>query len=84
LRDEIAAHPGKAVPVVDDQANKVYFLVEEASLLHMQGLAAEQDEESQRRLKALIQEGIDVDHVSGEEGEAAIRRIVQTYSDKIA
>jgi len=84
MRIELAAHPGEAVPIVDEQANKVYFLVEEASLHHMQGLTVEQDEASRQRLKALLQEGIDADHVSAEEGEARIRRVVQGYADKIA
>ena len=84
MRDEIAAHPGQAVPVVDDQVDKVYVLVEESSWLHLQGLAAEQDAESQRRLQALIQEGIDAEHIPAEEAEARIRRVVQGYADSNA
>ncbi len=80
LREEIAANPGQAVPIVDDQDNKVYYLVDEAFL---QG-TMERDEQSRSRLLALILEGFDGEEVSAEEGEARIRRKMQTIADKFA
>ena len=79
-RNDIAANPRQAVPVVDDLDNKVYYLVDEAFLLG----AAEHDEQSRQRLLALIQEGFDGKGVSAEEGEARIRRKMQSIADKTA
>jgi hypothetical protein len=79
-RNDIAAHPRQAVPVVDDQDNKVYYLVDEEFLLG----AAEHDEQSRERLLALIREGFDGEEVSAEEGEARVRRKMQSISDKTA
>ena len=79
-RNDIAANPRQAVPVVDDQDDKVYYLVDEAFLLG----AAEHDEKSRQRLQALIQEGFEGKEVSAEEGEARIRRKMQSIADKNA
>jgi hypothetical protein len=79
-RNDIAANPHQAVPVVDDQADKVYYIVDEDFLLG----AGEHDEESRQRLRALIQEGIDGPHVSREVGDARIRGKMQQYADKSA
>ncbi len=80
MRDEIAANPRQAVPVVDDQDDKVYYLVDEAFLLG----ATEHDEQSRRRLLALLQEGFGGKEVSAKEGEARIRRKMQSISDSNA
>ena len=79
-RNDIAANPRQAVPVVDDQDNKVYYLVDEAFLLG----AAEHDEQSRGRLLALIQEGFEGKEVSAEKGEARIRRKMQSIAEKTA
>ena len=79
-RNDIAANPRQAVPVVDDQENKVYYLVDEDFLLG----AAEHDQQSRELLLALIKKGFDGDEVSAEEGEARIRRKMQSISDKTA
>jgi hypothetical protein len=77
-RNDIAANPRQAIPVVDEQDNKVYYLVDEAFLLG----AAERDEQSRQRLLALIREGFDGEEVSAEEGETRIRRKMQSITDK--
>lgn len=79
-RNDIAANPRQAVPVVDDQNDKLYYLVDESFLLG----AAEHDEQSRQRLKALLKEGFEGKEVSAEEGEARIRRKMQSIADKSA
>jgi len=79
-RNDLAANPHQAVPVVDDQSNRVYYLVDEDFLLG----TGEHDEASRQRLRALIQEGIDSPHVSRAEGDARIRAKMQQYADKSA
>ncbi len=58
MRNEIAAHPGEPVTVLDDQGHKVYYLVEENTPL----------------LRALIQEGIDSPKVPAEQAHARLRK----------
>lgn len=84
MRDALAAHPGQAVPIVDDESKRKYFLVEETSLLHLQGLAVQQNQASHQKLQALIQEGIRSDHVAAEVAESRIRKVIQSYSDDTA
>ena len=80
LREEIAANPHQAVPLIDDQSGKVYYVVDEDFLLG----SGERDESSLRRLRDLLQEGINGPHVSREEGDARIRAKIQQYADKSA
>lgn len=79
-RNDIAANPRQAIPVVDDQDDKVYYLVDEAFLLGVTG----HDEQSRQRLQAMIHEGFEGKEVSAEEGEARIRRKMQSIADKNA
>ena len=58
MRNEIAAHPGEPVPIIDRQSNEVYNLVGENTPL----------------LKALIQAGIASPKVSAEETFAQMRQ----------
>ena len=78
LRNEIAAHPRQAVPIFDEQNDKVYFLVDEKFLQS----AAEHDEQSRNRLLALLQEGFNGKEVSEEDGEARIRQKMQDIANK--
>lgn len=78
LRQEIAANPGQAVPLFDDQANKTYYVVDEDFLF--QGI--EQDAASRARLLALIREGEEGPEVSREEGFARIRAKIEQFKDK--
>jgi hypothetical protein len=68
-RDELLASQGQPVPVEDEEGHKVYYLVE-ADYLHT----------SHEQLKALIQEGIDANHLPTEETEGELRR----YADQLA
>lgn len=77
-REDLTANPHQAVPVVDDQTKRVYYLVDEGFLLR----AGEHDETSRQRLRALLQQGIEGPHVSREEGDARIRGKMEHFSDK--
>ena len=68
-REDLKASNGQPVPVEDDEAHKVYFLVD-ADYLHT----------SHERLKALIQEGIEAIPIPAEQAEAELRR----YADQLA
>ena len=72
-RDEIRASNGQPVAVEDDEAKKVYYLVE-ADYLHM----------SHEQLKVLIQAGIDANHIPAEEAEAELRRYADQFPSKHA
>lgn len=58
IRNEIAAHPGEPVPIIDKQCQKVYYLIEENTPI----------------LKALIEEGIASPEVPAEEAFAHLRQ----------
>ena len=68
-RDDLNASHGQPVPVEDEEGHKVYYFVE-ADYLHT----------SHEQLKALIQEGINANHVPAEEAESELRR----YADRLA
>jgi hypothetical protein len=68
-RDDLNASHGQPVPVEDDEGHKVYYLVE-ADYLHT----------SREQLQALIQEGINSNHIPADEAEAELRR----YADRLA
>jgi hypothetical protein len=68
-RDDLHASHGQPVPVEDEEGRKVYYLVE-ADYLHT----------SSEHLKALIQEGVDANHVPADEAEGELRR----YADRLA
>lgn len=80
LRQELAANPGQGVPLIDDQANKTYYVVGEDFLF--QGI--EQDETSRARLLELIREGDAGPEVSREEGFARIRSKIDQFQDTSA
>lgn len=83
MRRQVAAHPGQAVPVLDEQAHKTYYLIDEASLQRLQGLGRDEDGAIRERLRNLIKEGIQSEHVSAEEAEARIRKAIQGYADRV-
>jgi Mg2+ and Co2+ transporter CorA len=67
-RDELLASHGQPIPVEDEVAHKVYYLVD-ADYLHT----------SREHLKALIQEGVDASQRPAEEVEEELRQ----YADQI-
>jgi len=62
-REDLNASHGQPVPVEDDEARKVYYLVE-ADYLHT----------SHEHLQALIQQGINARHIPADQAEAELRR----------
>ena len=72
-RDDLNASHGQPVPVEDEEGQKVYFLVE-ADYLHT----------SHEQLKALIQEGINANHVPAGEAEGELRRYADQLASKLA
>jgi hypothetical protein len=67
--DDLNASHGQPVPVEDEEGHRVYYLVD-ANYLHT----------SREQLKALIQEGINSNHIPAEEAEGELRR----YADELA
>jgi hypothetical protein len=72
-RDDLNASHGQPVPVEDEEGHKVYYLVE-ADYLHT----------SHEQLKALIQEGINANHVPAEEAEGELQRYADQLDSKHA
>jgi hypothetical protein len=68
-RDDLNASHGQPVPVEDEEGHRVYYLVE-ADYLHT----------SREQQRALIQEGINANHVLAEEAEPELRR----HADRLA
>ena len=66
--DALNASHGEPVPLEDEEGRKDYYLVG-ASYLHT----------SREQLKALIQEGINSNHVPAEQAERDLRR----YADRL-
>lgn len=56
LRNEVAAHPGEPVLVVDDASAAKYFLVSEARLMHLEAIAGEESKATLSKLQGLIAE----------------------------
>lgn len=67
-REQLKASHGQPVMVEDDEAHKVYFLVD-ADYLHT----------NHQRLKTLIAEGINSKHVAAEIAEVEL----QSYADQL-
>jgi hypothetical protein len=67
-RDELLASHGQPIPVEDEEAQKVYYLVD-GDYLHT----------SREHLKALIQEGIDSNHRLADDVEEELRQ----YADRL-
>lgn len=68
-REDLHASHGQPVPVEDEEARKVYYLVE-ADYLHT----------SHEHLQALIQQGISAQRIPAEQAEAELR----SYADSLA
>jgi hypothetical protein len=65
---------GKPLRLVDPQSKTAFYLVDEASLLHMQSLSEAKSEESLNRLRQLIQDGIDSVGISEADAAARLRQ----------
>ncbi len=80
LRDEIAANPKQAVPIVDDQSGKVYYVVDDEFLFGK----VEQDAESRQHLIGLIEEGFASGEISEEEAHERMRNMIDKYRNHTA
>jgi len=76
-RDAIEACAGQPVRVADESTNKVYYLLNEETFVHLRGLQSEQDEESRAKLKQLIAEGIASPDVPASEVFSSLRAEAQ-------
>ena len=74
-RDDLAANPHQAVPVVDEKTGKTYYVCDEAFLFG----EGKQGELSRQQLKALIEEGIASGKVEKEEAHARMRATIERY-----
>ena len=79
-RDEIAANPHQAVPVVDEQSGKTYYVVDDEFLFGQ----VEQDEQARKQLTALIEEGFASGEVSEEDAHARMRTTIDKYRSRDA
>lgn len=79
-RDAFQAQAGVPLRLIDEQNHQAFYLLDEASLLHMQAIAKELTMESQDRLRALIQEGIDSPGIPAEEAATRLRQFAQNLA----
>lgn len=76
-RDALLAAAGVPLRLIDEQNHAAFYLVEEASLLHLQAVADDKEEESLNRLRSLIQEGIDSPGVPASKAEMRLRALAR-------
>lgn len=76
-RDALQAQAGAPLRLFDEQNQQTFYLVNESSLLHLQAMAEEKDAESLRRLRLLIQEGIDSPGVPADMAASRLRQFAQ-------
>jgi hypothetical protein len=62
-----------ALPVEDDQSRKVYYLIDEQSYLHLEGLQSQHEQQCHEQLRGLIAEGIQSPEVPAQEAFARLR-----------
>lgn len=69
-----------ALPVEDDQSRKRYYLVEEQSYLHLDGLRSQHEQQCHEQLRGLIAEGIQSPEVPAHEAFARLRAVAVELS----
>jgi hypothetical protein len=79
-RDALAAGSEHPLTVEDEQSRKVYYLLNEESFLHLQGLQTEHERECQERLRQLIDEGIQSAGVPADAAFARLREQADEFS----
>lgn len=77
LRDAVQAAAGAPIRLVDQTNQQAFYLVDEASLLHMRTISHERGAESENRLRALIQEGVDSPGIPAEQAATHLRQFAQ-------
>lgn len=75
--DVVADHP---LPVEDEQNRKMYYLVNEESFLHLQGLQTEHEHRCHEQLRQLIDDGIRSPGVPAHEAFARLRAVAEELS----
>lgn len=76
-RNAFQAQAGAPLRLVDEQNQQAFYLIDEASLLHMRAISREKSAESDIRLRALIQEGIDSPGIPADQAAARLRQFAQ-------
>jgi hypothetical protein len=75
-----ADHP---LPVADDLNAKVYYLLDEESYLHLQGLQVEHERRCHEQLAQLIDEGVRSPGVPADEAFARLRALAATLTRSV-
>lgn len=76
-RDAFQAQAGAPLRLVDEQNQQAFYLIDEASLLHMRAVSNEKAVESENRLRGLIQEGVDSPGIPADQAAARLRQFAQ-------
>jgi hypothetical protein len=76
-RDAFQAQAGAPLRLIDEQNQQAFYLIDEASLLHMRAISNDRASESETRLRALIQEGIDSPGIPAGQAAARLRQFAQ-------
>ncbi|WP_146395540.1 hypothetical protein [Pseudobythopirellula maris] len=84
MRIETAAHPGEAVPVVDEKGQASFFLVPEARLSHLEAVAGEESEATLGRLRSLVAEGDAADDLEADRVHADLLKRAQQIDARSA
>ena len=79
-RHALAARSDRVLPIEDEQSRRVYYLLNEETFLHLQGLQAQQEHECHEQLRRLINEGIRSPGVPAEEAFARLRTVADELS----
>ncbi len=76
-RDAFQAQAGAPLRLVDEQNQQAFYLIDEASLLHMRAISNEKGAESENRLRALIQDGVDSPGIPADQAAIRLRQSAQ-------
>jgi hypothetical protein len=79
-RQALQDSPGRPVPIKDERTQKTYYLVEEASYVHLQSLQSDHSRQCHERLRLLIQDGINSPGIPADEAFDRLR----TLADQLA
>jgi|GEM_PF-6104670 len=74
-RSDVVANPHQAVPIVDEQSGKTYYIVDDVFLFGQ----VEEDEQSRQQLIAMIEDGFASGEVPEEEAHARMRATIEKY-----
>lgn len=77
-----AIENGSRLPLAiqDEQSHKIYYLLDEQSYLHLEGLRADHERACHHQLRELIDEGIRSPEVPAEEAFGRLRSLAEQLS----